>query len=479
MPCKPSSPAAYDLLHRGSIALAQVEQNGMRVDLERLHSSLDAAAAEIKQLKQEIQSDKIWKLWRRMYGEKADVGNRNQLGHLVFGEMGYKARHRTAPSKAHPEGQPKMDEAAFDAVDLPVLKKFIRMEKINTGVKKLKEIRRETVNGFAHSMFSLNVNISFRGASELPNLQNIPVRFPEAAAMVRNCIIPSRDDDQFIEIDFSGIEVKVGYCYHKDPVMRKYLLDPTTDMHRDVAIQIFKLDKDTPLDWWDKKGSGGGKDVRHCSKNKMVFPEFYGSRYVDCAENIWDAIKHLNMTNHEGVSLYKHLRRKGITSLGECTYDAEPTKDQFVYHILQVEKDLWEKRFKGYADWKKRWYNKYLTRGWADSYTGFVFNGYFKRNEINNYPIQGSAFHCLLWSLIQVQKRLKKYKMKARIINQVHDSMLGSVPKKERKDYLEIVKEVTTVDLLKHWKWIIIPMEIEAVVAPVGGSWNDVEKVKI
>ena len=69
--------------------------------------------------------------------------------------------------------------------------------------------------------------------------------------------------------------------------------------------------------------------------------------------------------------------------------------------------------------------------------------------------------------------------MKSLIVGQIHDSIVGDVHRKERRNYLEICKQVMTIDVRKHWPWIIVPLSIEAEVAPVGGSWYEKKEVKI
>ena len=54
-----------------------------------------------------------------------------------------------------------------------------------------------------------------------------------------------------------------------------------------------------------------------------------------------------------------------------------------------------------------------------------------------------------------------------------------SVHKDEKDDVLAKAKQIMTVDLAKSWKWLQVPMEIEAEVAPLGGSWNDKQEVEI
>jgi hypothetical protein len=38
---------------------------------------------------------------------------------------------------------------------------------------------------------------------------------------------------------------------------------------------------------------------------------------------------------------------------------------------------------------------------------------------------------------------------------------------------------VTTIDLAKHWRWINVPMVIEAEVAPLGRNWYEKKEVNI
>jgi len=62
------------------------------------------------------------------------------------------------------------------------------------------------------------------------------------------------------------------------------------------------------------------------------------------------------------------------------------------------------------------------------------------------------------------------------LIGQIHDSLLSDVAKGELKDYTEIAHKIMTVDLKKHWRWIIVPMEVDCEVAPCGRSWLEKEK---
>ena len=328
--------------------------------------------------------------------------------------------------------------------------------------------------------------ICVHNSADSPNFQNIPIRNPDTAKLIRPAFI-SRDNFQIVETDYSGIEVHGAAWYHKDPVMLKYLSNkeedkygnPLKDMHRDMARQCYILPKEELYWKKDKADAKRIKNIRYCGKNMFVFPEFYGDYYIDCAEALWNAISRMNLTTRDGVSLYAHLAEKGVSKLGLCNPDKEPRKGTFEHHIQSVEHDFWNNRFTVYNKWRKNWYYKYKDRGWFDNLTGFRFNGHFKRNEVINYPVQSVAFHCLLWSLIRLQKLLKKYNMKSLIIGQIHDSIVADVYKKELKNYLELCQQIMVDDLKKHWKWILTPIDIEAEVAPVGGNWYQKTKVEL
>jgi DNA polymerase-1 len=462
MGIKPVNNQAYQLLHDGTIALSKVESNGIRVDLDYLEKTTENVSIEIKERTEKIKSSKIGKLWKKIYRHKTKFGSREQLGTILFKEMKIPNPYRTASGNRY-----KADESVLEKIDHPFVQEYLHLEKLKK-IKStyLKGIFRESINGFIHPVFNLGIAATFRSSCDSPNFQNIPIRIPWIAELIRKCFIP-RKGNQLVEIDYGRIEVCGSTCYHKDPNMIKYITDPSRDMHRDAAQECFILSKDKV-----------NKDIRYCGKNNFVFPQFYGDYYIDCAKNLWGNISRLNLTLPNGKSLYEHLKKKGINRLGECNPDKKPLPGTFEKHIQEVEYKFWNQTFKTYNQWKKLWWESYLETGGFYMLTGFYVEGIYKRNQVINYPIQGISFHFLLWSLIRLQKLLRKYKMKTIIIGQIHDSIIADVYKGELKDYLHMSKKVMTEDIRKHWKWINVPLEIEAEVCDIDQSWNEKKKYK-
>jgi len=287
------------------------------------------------------------------------------------------------------------------------------------------------------------------------------------AEMIRNCFIP-REGHMITELDFSGVEVSVAACYHKDPVMINYLLDPASDMHKDIASQIYKVEKKDIT-----------KQVRHAGKNKFVFPEFYGSYWLNCGTDLWNAMTIDDLRGPNDIPMMEHLASKGIKKLGAIDDSHNPTQGSFLAHMKEVEEDFWGNRFKVYDKWKRNWMKKYEKLGYFETLSGFRMEGVMNRKEVINFGVQGSAFHCLLYCLIQVNKALKKYKMKTRLVGQIHDSLVADNPENELQDYLEIAQEIMTVKINQFAPWLVVPLEIEAEATPVNGSWYTKKVVTI
>lgn len=459
----PYNLSAYKLLHEGSLALAEIETNGIRIDLKYLKKITRKTEEKIKMLVEKLKKSSVVKTWKKVYGHKMNLDSNDQLGKVLFDHMNIE------PPALTPTGRYKTDEKSLMAVDHPFVKMYIKIKKLKkTLTTYLKGIEREIVDGYIHPSFNLHIVRTFRSSCDSPNFQNIPVRNEEIGKMIRKIFI-ARPGNHLVEIDYSAIEVRVAACYHKDPNMIEYINHPEKDMHRDMAMECYML-----------SASQVTKEARFYGKNCFVFPQFYGSIFSECAQNLWEVIDTFKLTTKKGTPLKKHLKKKGIDRLGEVSYNGNGEEGTFVRHIQKIEKQFWTKRFPIYARWKKNWYKKYAERGWMLTKTGFICQGFMKRNDTINYPIQGSAFHCLLWSLTRlVRKELRKHKMKTLIVGQIHDSILADVPENELDEFLNLAQRIMTTELTNTWKWINVPLEVEAEVAPIGGSWADKKERKI
>jgi DNA polymerase I len=453
----------YELLQNGAIALAAVEANGIRIDLPLLQSTKVRLEKQIRILGEELQQDKVWRIWRQEYGSKAKLTSYKQLAEILYRKLNFTVTSQTE------SGADSANDEALQKIDHPFVQKISRFYRYNKALGTfLKGIEKEIApDGRLHPAYLLHTARSMRSSSSEPNFQNFPVRDKEIAQIIRDLFIAS-PKSVLVENDFKGIEVALSASYHKDPNFISYINTPGKDMHRDMAAQIYGLNPDQV-----------SKDARYGAKNKFVFPQFYGDYYLSCAQALWEWIDKGNLTGPGGTSLKGWMKSTlGIKELGACDPEQDPEEGTFEAHLQEVEHDFWNKRFRIYGKWKRSWYDLYLEKGHFDMLTGFRIEGFYNRKQVCNYPIQGSAFHCLLWSLIRINKILAKHQMRSKVVGQIHDSLLGDVRIRELRDYLEIVEQVTTVDLRKHYDWLIVPPEIEYEISPPGASWFAKREVK-
>lgn len=442
---------AYRLMHEGALALAEVERNGIRVDVEYCKKQEKILERRINHLENGLEEDGTVKIWRKEYGQKFNINSNPQLADILFNHL------KLPCSKKTIKGQAAVDEGVLSSMDLPMVKTLLEIKKF----KKVKStylggVMREAHDGIIHPFFNLHTVRTFRSSSDKPNFQNIPIRDPEIGKIIRRAFLP-HPGHRFGGVDYGGIEIKISACYHKDPVMLKYIHDPSSDLHRDTAMECFLLKEEEVI-----------KPVRYCGKNMFVFPQFYGDYYKNCAMNLWKAIDSMGLKKVDGTPLKEHLRDKGIKSY-----------QSFEKHIQDVEYRFWNEKFKVYAQWKEDWFAAYERRGYFDTLTGFRCGGVMGKNDVINYPVQGSAFHCLLWSLIQLVKWFKEEGFRSKIVGQIHDEITQSLHLEEFDHILSHEQKIMCEDIREAWPWIITPLTVEAEFGGVDESWYEKKPVEI
>lgn len=443
---KPATPEAYELMHRGALALASLEEAGMRVDIDYLDRALVKTTQRIAALKERLWHCEEYALQRRRFGTSVNITSKDQLAVVLFDDMGHHPRNWTAT------GKPKMDETALEQINSQYTRGILRLEKlIKLNSTYLLGVRNAVDGEYLHPFFNLHNVRSYRGSSDSPNLQNIPVRDPMVAKVIRRAFIP-RDGHALVECDYSGQEVRVACCISGDEKLTYDTLEG--DMHRDMAAECYMVER-----------SNVSKGMRQAAKGGFVFAQFYGDWYKKCAVNLWDEVERRKLETADGVPLIKHLASRGIVRLGTTAADEPTQSGTFEAHLEKVERRFWGERFKVYSKARRQWWDTYERQGWLKMVTGFVVSGVMEKNQVINYPVQGPAFHCLLWSLIRLVRELKRRKMRSKVVGQVHDSIVGDVHLKELDDYVQLVHEISVERLSRAWCWLTVPLSMDSEVA--------------
>ena len=457
--------------------MSRASRTGMRVDPDYFHLQNDELSTAMAECEKALEGTKAGQLWRSNNGAGMSLGNDGQLGKVLFTQLKLKPPKTT------------QKDGGVNSVDKSVLAELVKEAPFLIHVqewRRLKKTRdfvlnilREQVNGLLHPAFNLHIAITFRSTSDGPNFQNMPKRDPFMKKVIRSGFLP-RPGYVLIEVDYGGLEVRIACCYHEDPRMVQWL---TTgyDFHMEYARKSYLMENvDLPDGWWSDKTPGAGADIRYCGKNNFVFPEFYGDFYGNCAQGLWDRCAEMNLHLPDGTPMMAHLKRF-FKQLKSATTDRRLRKPldkhAFETHIYNLERELWDETFPTYRDWKPKFLEQYQNNGYLDLKTGFRIEGSFSTKDVINYPVQGAAFHCLLWSFVRMSKEIARRKMKAKMIGQVHDSILADVPVEEAPAYIELAQRVMTQDIRKAWDWIIVPLNIDVELTKENENWYQMEKL--
>lgn len=432
-------PEAFDLMMRTQSNFMEMELTGIRADRAYYRQRKQEVERHIEELQEKI----------REYPEVPgdfNPGSPVQINRVLYERFGYEL----------PDGRRSSDDEALSKINTPFTRDLQALRKWTTVQKRyldgfLKEI---SDDGFIHCTFSTNTVFTYRSSSSNPNFQNIPKRDVEIMNIVRGGLYPKKGH-RFMELDFKSIEVSTSACYNRDPVLLKYVRDPSTDMHRDMACAIF-FREERDFESEDLKFRKLLKAERHMAKNGFVFPQFYGDYYGNNAAAIWDMM---------GDETRAHLREHDIA-----------TFEQFVGHMQGIEDQFWNTRFPIYSQWKNSNWRKYQRRGRVDFYTGFRCGGIMRENQVNNVAIQGTAFHINLETIDYMVSRMEGWE--TRPMGQIHDSIVLSVPEEERGAVLDLAREALEYVMNKHASWLVVPLTIEVEEGEIDGNWTTLEETE-
>jgi uracil-DNA glycosylase family 4 len=441
-------PKAYNLFHGGILALSDVQENGVIVKEGYYEKKELEVGKDIAEIEHELLSGEDALKFSTKYNRPINLASNKDLGLLFYEILGEK-EVKTA------KGNYKVDKETIEQMNTPFVSKLLEMRKLEkVRGTYFSQIKREVCDGVIHPFFDLHIPRSGRGSSSRPNWQNQPGHDPVAGKLVRSGIVPPKDW-YMAEADYSSIEVKVAALYTQDPSLIKYVTDPTTDMHRDTACDIWLIDKEQVT-----------KNIRFHSKGGWVFSQFYGSYYVNCGEDLWK----LCVVNEE------HLADG--TPMGEHLHDNKiHNKTDFINHLKGVEDIFWNQRFKVYKQWKIDINKQYRRNGFVENFYGFKFSGYMNDKETTNYPIQSTAFHILLEALTEVNRIATNEEWKSYIIGQIHDSILLYIHPDEVDNVMKVCNRVMSKDVSARHDWITVPIDIEFELTDT--SWWDKKEVPI
>ncbi len=458
---------AYKFAHTGELSLHNMGLNGVFVDVPYLRRQYDDLLPQkIKYYEERLLEYEEVKKWRKKAGRDWSPDSDKQLQQLLYDQMGY----------TPPDGKRSVTRETMEKLKVPFAEELANWKKFslcrNTYVTNLLN---EEVDGIVNADINNLHPITYRSSCSSPNLHNQPKRDAFISRIMRRAFIPSAGF-QFTDYDFKGMEVSISCCYHEDPNLIRDVEDPDRDMHWDSINDCFILN----LSIEDFDDTAMAKKFRYHGKNKFTFPEFYGRWWKDCAEDLWSVVDDLILP--DGRTVRQHLKRKGIRGLGQITYDFDdkpiPEEGSFYEHIMKVEDKFWNQRYPVYKKWRQRWWKKFKKTATFQHLTGFIEHSLLSRNDCINHPIQGTAFHILVRTAIEVDALLQDDDSAFPVL-QVHDSEMIDHHPDVAKDVDNMMLGIVRETIPHEWDWVNTTLVIEAERSEVNGNWYDVKEVEL
>lgn len=431
---------ANDLFFNGLLALGESEQTGICVNTKYYRKLVTEIGDSLKEQEELLINRGSGLKFKKKFHRDIDIQSPKDLRLLFFDILDLESVKKTK------KDFDSVDEYTLSNLDEPFAKSLIKYRKTKKILDYVSEYDRNNVNGRLHPSIDLQHVATGRSSSSDPNLQNIPVRDEVARNYIRGGIIPS-PGNKLMEADLKAAEVCIMADYSHDEALIKYIKDKTKDMHRDEAIEIFKLPANEIT-----------KQIRHIGKNDFVFPQFYGDYFVPCAKAAWEDCAGLKTVS--GVPVKRHLKSVDLGTL-----------EKFTKNMKNVENKFW-KMLKATKQWREDTILEYRKKTFVDTYFGYRRHGFMVNNQVTNTPVQGTAFHCLLWCYVHIANKLKKNNMKTKLIGEVHDSILFDLYPPEQKEVIKIVKQTIEKDIMLACDWMVVPLTVEIDITPIDGAWN-------
>jgi DNA polymerase I-like protein with 3'-5' exonuclease and polymerase domains len=437
----------YKFFMELSLALYHAHMNGICMDIPLMEKTGEEIESTIRPYIDKIMSDPlILQKWKsnHPFNPRSD----HDIRTLLFSIL------KLEPTEFTDSGLPAVDaDALYLYVNkVPIISPLFqikRLSKLNGTY--IRQMRAEQNSGVMHAYFNLNRVVTYRSNSGSVNLQNVPVRDKESRNIIRSIYVPRRGH-KLVEYDFKAMEVSIAAAVTGDKNLIKYVTDPSTDMHRDLAKKLFIVEEVS-------------KNLRgNATKGPWTFAEFYGSYWKQCAAGVWSEIDIPNAVEIYGFDVVKHLRKCGITSY-----------EKWEKHCEEQEYILWNEFFPGYKRWRDETFELFQEQGYVDYVNGFRYYGPATRNEVLNGPIQGPAFSVQGWAFKEMDKFLLKESYNTALVGQVHDSILADVDPAEEDWIDRKMKELATVEVRKYWPWISVPLVMEKERSKIDGSWAGME----
>lgn len=379
--------------------LAQMEENGIRVDAAVLRAMGEELATEMAEVEEEIY---------RTAGTTFNINSTPQLRRVLFEELKLPVLKRT---KTGPSTDAEvLEQLASEHAVVALILRYRQLQKLkSTYIDGL--IPLIGPDGRVHTTFHQTVASTGRLSSSDPNLQNIPIRL-ELGRRLRRAFVPS-DGCLLLAADYSQIELRVLAHLSGDEHLCEAFRS-RQDIHTQTAAEVFGIP-----------------------------PEAVGPEERRRA-------KAVNFGIVYGISDFGLARDLGI-SVTEARAIIERYFQRFPKVRAYLDAQIAFARQHGYVETMLG-----RRRPLPDIHHRNRAARSFAERTAMNTPIQGSAADLIKLAMVQLFQRLEERGMERRLLLQVHDELILEAPEAQVEATGQLLGEV----MAKAYP-LSVPIEVE------------------
>ena len=366
-------------------------------------------------------SERITKLETEAYelaGQEFNLGSPKQLQEIFFEKLKYPVLQKT------PGGQPSTAENVLQQLsedyELPkIILEHRTLSKLKSTYTDKLPSQISPSTGRIHTSFNQTGTSTGRLSSSDPNLQNIPIRTEDGRRIRQAFEAPN--GYQLISADYSQIELRVIAHLSKDEGLLKAFKEGQ-DIHSSTASEVFGVD----LQEVEPDQRRGAKAIN--------FGLIYGISAF-------------------GLSKQLGINRNLAAEYMDIYFSRYPRVRKY------MNKTKTEAKKTGYVEtlYGRRLYLPEIS-------TGNAIRRQAAERVAINAPVQGTAADIMKKAMLSVNDSLKKQKIDAKLILQVHDEL---VVESHEKDTEKVTKILT--DSMSKAAQLSVPLEVEI---GIGKNWD-------
>jgi DNA polymerase-1 len=381
-----------DLFHQLEMKLIPVlldmEWAGIRIDSAFFMDLSRRFTEQLKAMESEIYEEA---------GMEFNIHSPQQLAYVLFEKLRLPVQKKTTKTKSYSTDVTVLTKLSHLPYKIPgLLLKYRTLSKLQSTYLDALVSMVDPATRRIHTSFNQTVTATGRLSSSDPNLQNIPVRGEEGREIRKGFVAGEGWD--LLSADYSQIELRIFAHYSKDAAFIE-AFNRGEDIHTRTASEILGLPMDKVT-----------QEMRRIAKT-INFGIIYGMGPQTLAEGLGIDLK----SAKDYISAY-YERYQGVARYRE--------------EMIGLARD------KGYVTtlFNRRRYLPDINHDQR------VIRAEAERMAINT-PIQGTAADLIKQAMIRIHGRLKKERVRARMLLQVHDELLFEVPEEEMERVGAMVKE--------------------------------------